>query len=370
MRADHLVHGRRRRRRRAVLEEGRQRLRRARRLPGGPPYLRRSAVSDARSQRIFTIVTSGDFAPRSHRFHGAPDPPALRSRCWCCRTLRLALRQLAWRAPRRPCSWPPTGPPSTPQPRATRASPRSALSGSGDAKLFNSMKLVAAGLAARAVAGDEARERRSTRRPRVLPEDIQDTFIKVIVGCSVGAIAAVGSDALGLDAGFPFTGVYLLAGIPAFWSLVRRRRASSSCRRGLPRGDGEQEKEARARRAPTRRPPALRTCSGCRCRRWSPRRRPRVVVFDEELAQRPGQFVSGEQVDKLAVVATSGLMAEASAYGKAVGASEDLALLNQILLRCNPPIPAQKQQDKAVRRPHGVDDRQPLRRRSRRSRRR
>ena len=72
---------------------------------------------------------------------------------------------------------------------------------------------------------------------------------------------------------------------------------------------------------------------------------PRVVVFDEELAQQPGQFVSGEQVDKLAVVATSGLMAEASAYGKAVGASEDLALLNQILLRCNPPIPAQKQQD-------------------------
>ena len=37
----------------------------------------------------------------------------------------------------------------------------------------------------------------------------------MIVGCSVGAIAfAVGSDALGLDAGFRFTGVYLLAGIP------------------------------------------------------------------------------------------------------------------------------------------------------------
>ena len=72
----------------------------------------------------------------------------------------------------------------------------------------------------------------------------------------------------------------------------------------------------------------------------------RIARLNEELAQQPGQFVSGEQVDKLAVVATSGLMAEASAYGKAVGASEDLALLNQILLRCNPPIPAQKQQDK------------------------
>merc|ERR1719217_1543519 len=46
-------------------------------------------------------------------------------------------------------------------------------------------------------------------------EDIQDTFIKVIIGCTVGAIAwAVGSDALGLDAGLRFTGTYLFAGIP------------------------------------------------------------------------------------------------------------------------------------------------------------
>ena len=43
----------------------------------------------------------------------------------------------------------------------------------------------------------------------------QDTFIKVIIGCSVTSIAwAVGSDALGLDAGLRFTFTYLLAGIP------------------------------------------------------------------------------------------------------------------------------------------------------------
>ena len=87
-------------------------------------------------------------------------------------------------------------------------------------------------------------------------EDIQDTFIKVIVGCSVGAIAfAVGSDALGLDAGFRFTGVYLLlAGIPIgilvigstapgilFLPIEAFRAATANA----------EEKEARARRVCT-----------------------------------------------------------------------------------------------------------------------
>lgn len=37
----------------------------------------------------------------------------------------------------------------------------------------------------------------------------------MIIGCSVTSIAwAVGSDALGLDAGLRFTFTYLLAGIP------------------------------------------------------------------------------------------------------------------------------------------------------------
>ena len=38
-------------------------------------------------------------------------------------------------------------------------------------------------------------------------------------------------------------------------------------------------------------------------------------------------------------------MAEADTYGKALGASEDLKLLSNILARCNPPLPANKQQD-------------------------
>ena len=72
---------------------------------------------------------------------------------------------------------------------------------------------------------------------------------------------------------------------------------------------------------------------------------PRVVVYDEEMVQQPGQLVSATQIDSLAVVAMSGLMAEADAYGKALGASEDLKLLNSILIRCNPPIPPEKQMD-------------------------
>ena len=230
-----------------------------------------------------------------------------------------------------------------------------ALSGSGEAKLFNSMKLSSRPVSLRELSQTTKLDEK-TLDPTASEfslEDIQDTFIKVIVGCSVGAIAfAVGSDALGLDAGFRFTGVYLLAGIPIgilvigstapgilFLPIEAFRAATANA----------EEKEARARRVCTHEASHL-LCAyvlGLPVQEVvAEEKGPRVVVFDEELAQQPGQFVSGEQVDKLAVVATSGLMAEASAYGKAVGASEDLALLNQILLRCNPPIPAQKQQDK------------------------
>ena len=38
-------------------------------------------------------------------------------------------------------------------------------------------------------------------------------------------------------------------------------------------------------------------------------------------------------------------MAEAQAYGKALGAQADLALLNSILVRATPQIPAQQMQD-------------------------
>ena len=72
---------------------------------------------------------------------------------------------------------------------------------------------------------------------------------------------------------------------------------------------------------------------------------PRVVVYDEQNVQQPGVLVRAEQLDRLAVVAMSGLMAEAEAYGKALGVSEDLKLLNSLMARCTPAMPAQKQQD-------------------------
>ncbi|EOD24788.1 hypothetical protein EMIHUDRAFT_457692 [Emiliania huxleyi CCMP1516] len=152
-------------------------------------------------------------------------------------------------------------------------------------------------------------------------QDIQDTFVKVVVGCTVGAVAwAAGSDALGLDAGLRFTGTYLLAGVPiGILAIGSTAPGILFCQRAFKKATADEE----ARRG------ALQ----------------RVVVYDEELAQQPGVFVSADQISSLAVVAVSGLIAEASAYGKALGANADLKLLNEILLRCQPPIPAGKQQE-------------------------
>ena len=115
--------------------------------------------------------------------------------------------------------------------------------------------------------------------------------------------------------------------------------------------------------------------------------------------QQPGQLIPAEQINNLAIVAMSGLMAEADFYGKvrlltltltltlfhsnqevywvfvgwlcrtprgwlhlrtyyytdsyylltyfynkALGAGEDLKVLNNVLLRCTPSLPAEKQQ--------------------------
>jgi len=184
-------------------------------------------------------------------------------------------------------------------------------------------------------------------------EDIQDTFIKVVVGCTVGSIGwAVASDALGLDAGLRFAGTYLFAGIPIAILAI------GSTAPGLLFVPVEALRAAAADEE-QRRTRALRVCTHeashllCAYVLGLPVQEvvvdasgaPRVVVYDEELVQQPGQLVGAEQVEKLAVVAMSGLMAEADAYGKALGAAEDLKLLNSILLRCRPPIPAAKQQD-------------------------
>ena len=72
---------------------------------------------------------------------------------------------------------------------------------------------------------------------------------------------------------------------------------------------------------------------------------PQVVVYDEAAVQTPGRFVPQADVGRLAVVAMSGLMAEADAYGRASGANEDLSMLGQVMLRAQPQMAANEQQD-------------------------
>ena len=174
----------------------------------------------------------------------------------------------------------------------------------------------------------------------------------MILGCSVASIGwAVGSDALGLDAGLRFTFTYLLAGIPIailavgsvapgllFLPIEMFRAATAN----------DEEKRTRG----------LRVCKHeashllCAYVLGLPIQEvtvdpkgPRVVVYDEEMVLQPGQLVQQEQINTLAIVAMSGLMAEADFYGKALGATDDLKVLNNVLLRCTPPLPAEKQQD-------------------------
>ena len=68
-------------------------------------------------------------------------------------------------------------------------------------------------------------------------------------------------------------------------------------------------------------------------------------MYDEAAVQTPGRLVPQEKVGPLAVVAMSGLMAVADAYGRASGANEDLSVLGQVLLRATPQMAAQAQQD-------------------------
>lgn len=225
------------------------------------------------------------------------------------------------------------------------------LKESGDAALWNTMRL-----APRPVSLRELSQSTRIEEKALLPgeefslEDIRDTFVKVIIGCSaISIVWAVGSDALGLDAGLRFTFTYLLASIPIailaigsvapgilFLPIEAYRAATAN----------EEEKRTRG----------LRVCKHeashllCAYVLGLPIQEvtvdpkgPRVVVYDEEMVQQPGIMVQQEQINSLAIVAMSGLMAEADFYGKALGASEDLKVLNNVLLRGG--VAADQQQD-------------------------
>lgn len=183
-------------------------------------------------------------------------------------------------------------------------------------------------------------------------EDIQNTFIKVLIGSTVGAtLWAVLSDAVGIDAGIRFTGTYLFAGIPIavvaigstapgiLFLPIEAFRAATA---------GEEAKRTRAERV-CKHEAAHLLCAHVLglpvAEVVAEEVGPRVVVFDEEAVQRPGVLVNKEQVSPLAVVALAGLMAEADAYGQALGATEDLKVLNSMLIRCTPAISVKEQQD-------------------------
>jgi len=228
------------------------------------------------------------------------------------------------------------------------------LRASGDAPLWKSFRLAPRRVTLRELTQSTKLDESTLdpSREEYSLEDIQSTFIKVIIGCTLGSIVwAVGSDALGLDAGLRFTGTYLFAGIPIgilaigstapgilFLPIEAFKAATAN----------EEEKRNRG----------LRVCKHeashllCAHVLGLPiqdvvvdSKGPRVVVYDEEAATQPGVLVAAEQINALAVVAVSGLMAEADAYGKALGVQEDLKLLNTILLRCKPPMQANEQQD-------------------------
>lgn len=238
--------------------------------------------------------------------------------------------------------------------RASTVAALNDLRDSGDAPLWNSFRLSPRSVSLREVCQTTKLDEKvlDPTATEYSLEDIQDTFIKVIIGCTLGAIAwAVGSDALGLDAGLRFTGTYLFAGIPIgilaigstapgilFLPIEAYKAATANAEEKRLRGQRVCKHEAsHLLCAYVLGLPIDEVVAGDKG--------PRVVVYDEESVQQPGVLVQSAQIDSLAVVAMSGLMAEADAYGKALGATEDLKLLGAMMARCSPPLPPQKQQD-------------------------
>jgi hypothetical protein len=178
-------------------------------------------------------------------------------------------------------------------------------------------------------------------------DDISSTFFKVLAGATAASfLFALVSDAAGLDAGMRFTGTYLIAGIPIGVLAI------GSLAPGIlflpfewfKSAEAKQESQGRVAKHEAAHlltahclgiPVADITVSSDG---------PRVIVYDEEAAVQPGTQIPSEKLPALSVVALSGLMAEADAYGKALGAGADLNILNQMLMRATPPLPANERQ--------------------------
>lgn len=235
----------------------------------------------------------------------------------------------------------------------TRESAIAALDGlkaDGSAPLWNSFRL-----APRAVGMRELSQTTQLAEKALDPyateyetEDIRNAFVKVLLGATVASLAwALGSDALGMDAGMRFTGTYLIAGVP-IGVLAIGSVAPGILFLPLEALKASAAKEDSRERVCRHEAAHLLTahCLGVPIASVSVEAAgPRCVIFDEEAVQVAGSFVDSETtLPPLAVVAMSGFMAEAEAYGKAVGASADLKVLSEMMLRAKPPIPAQQQQ--------------------------
>lgn len=225
-----------------------------------------------------------------------------------------------------------------------------ALKEEGNARLWNEFKL-----APRAVSLRELTQTTKLSEKVLDPtaseyslEDIQGAFVKTLIGCTLAAAAWAGLAPF--NDSIRFTGTYLIGGIPIailaigsvapgilFLPIEAFKKATDP--------DAKQKSLERVCRHEAAH---LLTahCLGVPVSSIDVSDGPQVVIFDEEAVQQPGVTVDAEKtLPRLGVIALSGLMAEAEAFGNALGASADLTVLNGMMLRATPPIPAQEQQD-------------------------